>query len=99
MDASVVQAWLSTCSEMSCSPEKDGKPGGLCIFFKLSSRGFAPGTGRDAGEDTGTVAGKENVKEGCVVAGLSVTEFEATSMEERQDETSASLGTLSRQHG
>lgn len=59
--------------------EKDGKPGGLCIFFKLSSRGFAPGTGRDAGEDTGTVAGKENVKEGCVVAGLSVTEFEATS--------------------
>lgn len=99
LDASITQAWLSTCSEAPCSPEKDGEPRGLCIFFKLSSRGFAPGAGRDAGEDTGTAAGGENVNEGCVVAGLSVTEFEAASMKERQDETPALLRTLCRQHG
>lgn len=56
---------------------EDSEPGGLCIFFKLSSRGFELGTRRDASGDSGTAVGGEKVKEGCVVAGLSVTEFEA----------------------
>lgn len=53
---------------------KDGGPGGLCIFFRLSSSGFAQGAGRDAGEHAGTVVGWEKANDGCVVGGLSVAE-------------------------
>lgn len=43
---------------------KDGKPGELCIFFKLSNSGLALGAGREVGEEVVPAAGRVKGKEG-----------------------------------
>lgn len=65
-----------------------GRLAELCSFFKLSSRGLGLGAGAGAVAAAGAAvvpagvpaAGRVNVREGCVVGGFSVTQFEAASV-------------------
>ena len=49
---------------MPADSGKDGRPGELCVFFKLSNSGLALGAGREAVEAAESAAGRVRVKKG-----------------------------------
>ena len=54
----------TTVVAMPADSGKDGRPGELCVFFKLSNSGLALGAGREAVEAAESAAGRVRVKKG-----------------------------------